>query len=109
MTVDGADLYVGGSFTRAGDVDAHRIARYDGYHWYSLGHFNGNVNALSVANGNLLEQTTDYTLTTQGPGIFFVIPCVDSYNKVDLRTVSFDVPPQEVREAGQRRHLFTFR
>jgi hypothetical protein len=53
MTVDGADLYVGGSFTRAGVVDAHRIARYDGYHWYSLGHFNGNVNALSVANGNL--------------------------------------------------------
>ena len=29
-------------------------------------------------------------------GIFFVIPCTDSYKKVDLRTVSFDVPPQEV-------------
>jgi len=34
----------------------------------------------------------------KGPGIFFIIPCVDSYKKVDLRTVSFDVPPQEVRE-----------
>ncbi len=34
----------------------------------------------------------------KGPGIFFVIPCIDSYQKVDLRTVSFDVPPQEVRE-----------
>ena len=32
----------------------------------------------------------------KGPGIFFVIPCIDSHNKVDLRTVSFDVPPQEV-------------
>jgi len=32
----------------------------------------------------------------KGPGIFFVIPCTDSYKKVDLRTVSFDVPPQEV-------------
>lgn len=32
----------------------------------------------------------------RGPGIFFVLPCVDSYTKVDLRTVSFDVPPQEV-------------
>ena len=32
----------------------------------------------------------------KGPGIFFVIPCIDSYKKVDLRTVSFDVPPQEV-------------
>jgi len=29
-------------------------------------------------------------------GIFFVLPCIESYTKVDLRTVSFDVPPQEV-------------
>ena len=35
-------------------------------------------------------------LTSQGPGIFFIIPCIDTYKKVDLRTVSFDVPPQEV-------------
>ena len=32
----------------------------------------------------------------QSSGIFFVIPCTDEYRKVDLRTVSFDVPPQEV-------------
>lgn len=32
----------------------------------------------------------------RGPGIFFIIPCIDSYTKVDLRTVSFDVPPQEI-------------
>ncbi|XP_073975819.1 band 7 protein AGAP004871-like isoform X4 [Rhodnius prolixus] len=32
----------------------------------------------------------------RGPGIFFVLPCIDVYAKVDLRTVSFDVPPQEV-------------
>ncbi|KAK2715214.1 hypothetical protein QYM36_010012 [Artemia franciscana] len=32
----------------------------------------------------------------RGPGIFFIVPCIDSYRKVDLRTVSFDVPPQEV-------------
>ncbi|KAJ8931341.1 hypothetical protein NQ314_015750 [Rhamnusium bicolor] len=31
----------------------------------------------------------------RGPGIFFVLPCLDSYCKVDLRTISFDVPPQE--------------
>ena len=37
----------------------------------------------------------------RGPGIFFVIPCIDSYKKVDLRTVSFDVPPQEVGRIGQ--------
>ena len=28
--------------------------------------------------------------------MFFVVPCTDSYHKVDLRTVSFDVPPQEI-------------
>lgn len=32
----------------------------------------------------------------RGPGVFFVLPCIDNYCKVDLRTVSFDVPPQEV-------------
>ncbi|CDW54317.1 mechanosensory protein 2 [Trichuris trichiura] len=31
----------------------------------------------------------------RGPGIFFVNPCTDTYRKVDLRVVSFDVPPQE--------------
>ena len=32
----------------------------------------------------------------KGPGIFFIVPCIDTYSKVDLRTVSFDVPPQEI-------------
>merc|ERR1719188_2589340 len=32
----------------------------------------------------------------KGPGLFFIMPCIDTYQKVDLRTVSFDVPPQEV-------------
>lgn len=34
----------------------------------------------------------------RGPGLFFIIPCIDNYTKVDLRTVSFDVPPQEVSD-----------
>ncbi|XP_015603720.1 band 7 protein AGAP004871 isoform X1 [Cephus cinctus] len=32
----------------------------------------------------------------QGPGTFFILPCVDNCVLVDLRTVSFDVPPQEI-------------
>ena len=36
------------------------------------------------------------TLGAAGPGIFFVIPCTDSFRKVDLRTISFDVPPQKI-------------
>jgi len=32
----------------------------------------------------------------KGPGIFFILPCIDNYIKVDLRVISFDVPPQEI-------------
>ena len=33
----------------------------------------------------------------RGPGVFFVIPCVDHYQKIDMRTQTYDVPPQEVK------------
>lgn len=33
---------------------------------------------------------------TKGPGLFFLIPIVDRMVKVSLRTVNFDVQPQEV-------------
>jgi len=32
----------------------------------------------------------------RGPGVFFVIPCIDIYEKIDLRTQTYDVPPQEI-------------
>jgi len=32
----------------------------------------------------------------KGPGMFFIIPCLDDFVKADLRTVTFDVPPQEI-------------
>ncbi|XP_066555980.1 stomatin isoform X2 [Amia ocellicauda] len=32
----------------------------------------------------------------KGPGLFFILPCTDSFVKVDMRTVSFDIPPQEI-------------
>ncbi|XP_063929837.1 stomatin-like isoform X3 [Zophobas morio] len=31
----------------------------------------------------------------RGPGLFFILPCVDEYVNVDLRTNHFDVPAQE--------------
>ena len=31
----------------------------------------------------------------RGPGVFFVIPCVDVYEKIDLRTATYEIPPQE--------------
>merc|ERR1719458_1801737 len=33
---------------------------------------------------------------SKGPGIFFILPCIEAYQKVDLRTITLDVPPQEV-------------
>ncbi|XP_022109892.1 erythrocyte band 7 integral membrane protein-like [Acanthaster planci] len=32
----------------------------------------------------------------KGPGLFFIVPCIDELEVVDLRTFSFDVPPQEI-------------
>jgi len=32
----------------------------------------------------------------RGPGVFFVIPCVDVYEKIDLRTATYEIPPQEI-------------
>jgi erythrocyte band 7 integral membrane protein len=29
-------------------------------------------------------------------GIFFILPCIDAYARVDLRTRTYDVPPQEL-------------
>ena len=33
----------------------------------------------------------------RGPGVFFVVPCVDRFEIIDMRTQTFDIPPQEVR------------
>ena len=32
----------------------------------------------------------------RGPGVFFIIPCVDIYEVIDMRVQNFSVPPQEV-------------
>merc|ERR1719297_54558 len=32
----------------------------------------------------------------RGPGVFFIIPCVDIYEKIDLRSQTFEIPPQEI-------------
>ncbi|XP_069495837.1 stomatin-like protein 3 [Ambystoma mexicanum] len=32
----------------------------------------------------------------RGPGLIFVVPCTDTFVKVDLRTISFAIPAQEI-------------
>ena len=29
----------------------------------------------------------------RGPGVFFIIPCVDIYEKIDMRTATYEIPP----------------
>ena len=36
----------------------------------------------------------------KGPGMFFLLPCIDKFVPVDIRTKSFDVPPQRVSKGG---------
>ena len=33
----------------------------------------------------------------RGPGVFFILPCVDTYEKVDMRTHNYEIPPQEAK------------
>ena len=40
-------------------------------------------------------------------GIFFVLPCIETYQKVDLRTITLDVPPQEVIINQTTNHIFS--
>lgn len=44
-------------------------------------------------NGFTLWKTFYYNFFL---GLFFIVPKIDQFKKVDLRTVSFNVPPQEV-------------
>ncbi|KAI6191300.1 CRE-STO-2 protein [Aphelenchoides bicaudatus] len=51
--------------------------------------------------GKFLKNTSSQSIqnlggNAKGPGIFFVLPCIESFTKVDLRTVSFSIPPQEI-------------
>uniref|UniRef100_A0A3Q0QWG3 Stomatin n=1 Tax=Amphilophus citrinellus TaxID=61819 RepID=A0A3Q0QWG3_AMPCI len=32
----------------------------------------------------------------KGPGLYFILPCTDNFINVDMRTITFDIPPQEV-------------
>merc|ERR1719221_973450 len=32
----------------------------------------------------------------RGPGVFFIIPCVDVFEKIDMRTMAYEIPPQEI-------------
>lgn len=57
---DGFDVIVGGSFMHAGDVEAQRIARWDGTAWSALGTGLATTpSALAAANGVVYAATHD--------------------------------------------------
>jgi len=56
--------------------------------------------AMSIKVINEYERAVVFRLgrvlsTPQGPGLIFVIPVIDRLLKVDLRTITLDVPPQD--------------
>jgi hypothetical protein len=57
LAISGSDLYVGGSFSFAGDEPAKRVAKWDGSAWSALGVgiglVSGQVNALAVSGSDL--------------------------------------------------------
>ena len=61
-----------------------------------------NCNYLTLSSKQEYERAVIFRLGlllsggARGPGVFFVIPCVDVYQKIDMRTQTYDVPPQEV-------------
>ena len=53
----------------------------------------------------LQSQVLEDQPNTRFSGIFFVLPCIESYQKVDLRTITLGVPPQEVRKCSLNQNL----
>ena len=43
-----------------------------------------------------LNFSSKYTATLSFHKVFFIIPCVDIFEKIDMRTATYEIPPQEV-------------
>ena len=44
-----------------------------------------------------LKSETSFNCIILLAGIHFVLPCIDDLAKVDLRTITINIPPQEVK------------
>jgi hypothetical protein len=66
------------------------------YYDHTFGYFQEYERAVIFRLGRLLSGGA------RGPGVFFVIPCVDVYEKIDMRTCTYEIPPQEVIVFKQR-------
>ncbi|HVR36845.1 MAG TPA: Ig-like domain-containing protein, partial [Methylomirabilota bacterium] len=76
---DEEDLYVGGSFSQAGGVNAANVARWDGTQWWPLGDglSGGSVRALAIFEGQLIAGGT---FTTAGGSPVGYIAAFDGSN-----------------------------
>ena len=54
------------------------------------------VKSQILSNFKFLSLLCCYQGGAVGPGLFFIIPCIDEIKVIDLRTITFDVPPQEI-------------
>merc|ERR1719402_1379798 len=49
-----------------------------------------------MATNSLPRSQETHAGGARGPGVFFVLPCVDIFEKIDMRTATHEVPPQEI-------------
>ena len=52
----------------------------------------------NVESDAYLLQCPSVSGGARGPGVFFIVPCVDIVEIIDMRVQTFNVPPQEVTE-----------
>ncbi|KAI4888744.1 hypothetical protein NFI96_034624 [Prochilodus magdalenae] len=49
-----------------------------------------------ILRGGAKGPERSYAKVLSALGLFFILPCTDSFINVDMRTITFDIPPQEV-------------
>jgi len=57
---------------------------------------NWSINPNGLFGVIMKRHTCKFIVKQLFAGLFFIVPCTDQFIRVDLRTVSFDIPPQEV-------------
>lgn len=77
------------------------LTRIGGFIWQHFDFSFLKIHRPDKASSNLfpgprLRSRTSYLSFVLFIGIFFILPCIDAYARVDLRTRTYDVPPQEL-------------
>jgi hypothetical protein len=103
LTVYNDELYVGGQFEKAGDVNATNIAKWNGTEWSAVGNITGGaVRELVVYNQNLIAGGAFNTINGTG------IARIASYNGSNWSVLGA-VNELELKSTGIVRHMAVYK